>query len=502
MASMFKELPSMSTLLSAYASISTFSMLIRTILNEMVPRRMREFITTKVGECFANFSSDFTFVIEDRWQAVTNETFRAIELYLPTRISSSTRSLLLGNNDNNNITRPPKPGIPVDAKVIDEFQGMRLEWILCEKETKKSFYHSHRRYFNLKCNRKDRGKVMESYLPHISRTAKSILNQRETLYIYTYDDGWESTVFKHPATFETLAMDPNTKKSIVEDLDLFEKRKEYFQNVGRAWKRGYLLYGPPGTGKSTLVAAMANYLRYNIYDLQLQNVRNDAELRRILTATTNRSILLIEDIDCGTKSRSRARSAVPKNDDESDNDQPEHSKLSFDPGVTLSGLLNFIDGLWSTCGDERIIIFTTNHKDKLDPALLRPGRMDVHIYMGHCTPAGFKKLAATYLGIKDHFLFKCIEDLIERIPITPAEAAQHLMICNEPNVALESLIEFLSLKGSEAGRSGAEAEEEEVIKKEVVKCAKEGAKVVCESQHVKEAVKKNEEIEMRSVYLT
>ena len=61
---------------------------------------------------------------------------------------------------------------------------------------------------------------------------------------------------------------------------------------------------------------------------------------------------------------------------------------------TLSGLLNIIDGLWSSCGDERIIVFTTNHKDPLDPALLRPGRMDMHLHMSYCTMDGFKLLAS------------------------------------------------------------------------------------------------------------
>ncbi|KAJ6367141.1 hypothetical protein OIU77_003506 [Salix suchowensis] len=54
--------------------------------------------------------------------------------------------------------------------------------------------------------------------------------------------------------------------------------------------------------------------------------------------------------------------------------------------TVLSGLLNFIDGLWSSCGDERIIVFTTGHKENPDPALLRPGRMDMHIHMSYCTP--------------------------------------------------------------------------------------------------------------------
>lgn len=183
---------------------------------------------------------------------------------------------------------------------------------------------------------------MKSYLPYVCSTAESLRNKRNTLNIYTYDHEdhmWESAVFRHPATFDTLAIDPDLKQTIIDDLDLFLQRKDYFQSVGRAWKRGYLLYGPPGTGKSTLVAAIANYLRFHIYDLQLQGVRNDAELRRILTATTNRSILLIEDIDCSTKSshtRARRRNVVPddSSDDEDDGGSTNSdSKLSFDPGV-------------------------------------------------------------------------------------------------------------------------------------------------------------------------
>ncbi len=99
-------------------------------------------------------------------------------------------------------------------------------------------------------------------------------------------------------TFEKLAMDPELKQGIMDDLDRFVRRKKYYKSVGKAWKRGYLLYGPPGTGKSSLIAAMANYLKFDIYDLELSQVYNDSNLRRILMSTSNRSILAIEDIDC------------------------------------------------------------------------------------------------------------------------------------------------------------------------------------------------------------
>jgi chaperone BCS1 len=75
--------------------------------------------------------------------------------------------------------------------------------------------------------------------------------------------------------------------------------------VGKAWKRGYLLYGPPGTGKSSLIAAMANYLKFDIYDLELTNLRSNSELRRLLVSAANRSILVIEDIDCSVELKDR-----------------------------------------------------------------------------------------------------------------------------------------------------------------------------------------------------
>ncbi|CAH9107101.1 unnamed protein product, partial [Cuscuta epithymum] len=118
---------------------------------------------------------------------------------------------------------------------------------------------------------------------------------------------------------------------------------------------------------------MANYLEFDIYDLDLTAVRTNCELKNILLSTGNRSILVVEDIDCsGTITNRIANQQALCN-------PPKKSKNR--DAVTLSGLLNFIDGLWSSCGDERIIIFTTNHKERLDPALLRPGRMDVHIHM-------------------------------------------------------------------------------------------------------------------------
>ena len=117
--------------------------------------------------------------------------------------------------------------------------------------------------------------------------------------------------------------------------------------------------------------------------------------------------------------------------------------------MTLSGVLNFVDGLWSSCGDERIIIFTTNHKDRLDPALLRPGRMDMHIHMSYLKASAFRILASNQFGIEDHQLFEEIQQLLTEVEVTPAEVAGVLMKSDNPDIALNELIEFLLRKKEE-----------------------------------------------------
>ncbi|KAK2997275.1 hypothetical protein RJ639_026351 [Escallonia herrerae] len=100
-------------------------------------------------------------------------------------------------------------------------------------------------------------------------------------------------------------MGSELKQAIVEDLDKFIKGKDFYRKIGRAWKRGYLLYGPPGTGKSSLTAAMVNYLNYDIYDLDLTDVESNADLGSLLLSMSNRSILIIEDIECTIKLQNR-----------------------------------------------------------------------------------------------------------------------------------------------------------------------------------------------------
>jgi len=185
-------------------------------------------------------------------------------------------------------------------------------------------------------------------------------------------------------------------------------------------------------------------------------VYNNNSLKQLLVNTSSKSIIVIEDIDCSLELSGQRKSGNGKKGGKPDNNDDEPSESTS--SVTLSGLLNFTDGLWSCCGDERIIIFTTNHVEKLDPALLRPGRMDMHIHMSYCSFETFKALAKNYLGIEHHALYDTVKELLEGGKlITPAQVTEHLFgNRDDSDAAMKCLVEWLQKPTEEETKSEAE----------------------------------------------
>lgn len=138
---------------------------------------------------------------------------------------------------------------------------------------------------------------------------------------------------------------------------------------GVPYRRGYLLFGPPGTGKTSFVQAISGALRLNLCYLNLSSGDiTDDMLNRLLSEAPERSIILLEDVDAMFQDRSSMRT----------------TRLSF------SGFLNALDGVRSQEG--QILFMTTNHKERLDPALLRPGRADVHVKLNLASEQQIKEL--------------------------------------------------------------------------------------------------------------
>jgi hypothetical protein len=179
-----------------------------------------------------------------------------------------------------------------------------------------------------------------------------------------------------------------------------------------------------------MIAAMANHLDYDVYDIELTSVRTNTDLRKLFIETTSKSINVIEDIDCsldltGKRNKKKKEKEEADKKDGKEEDKKEDDKAGGSK-VTLSGVLNFIDGLWSACGGERIIVFTTNHVEKLDPALIRRGRMDKHVEMSYCCVESFKFLAKVYLDMDDHPLFGAVASLLREVDMTPADVAENM----------------------------------------------------------------------------
>ncbi|XP_022978486.1 protein HYPER-SENSITIVITY-RELATED 4-like [Cucurbita maxima] len=439
-------------LLTAAASFAATVVLARSVANDLLPPQLRSYFYNAFLNIFDRFSSQLTMVIDERDGLDPNQIYDAADTYLATRVSPSTHRL--------KVSKPEKEDsitttMESNQEITDTFNGVQFHWVLVCSQIEGQNFHNARlpfrstvRSFELCFHKKHRDMVLKSYLPHILHQAKEIKQQTKTLKIFTFDyrqmfgnisNLWVPTNLDHPSTFEKLAMDSEIKNFILSDLERFVKRKEFYRKVGKAWKRGYLLYGPPGTGKSSLIAAMANYLKFDVYDLELTEIQCNSDLRKLLIGMSNRSILVVEDIDCSIEFQDR----------ESRTEEDGASSTRRRAQVTLSGLLNFIDGLWSSCGDERIIIFTTNRKEKLDPALLRPGRMDVHVHMSYCSPCGFRLLASNYLGIQNHEMFSEIEERILSTKVTPAAVAEQLLKGEDSDKALRHLMEFLEAKERE-----------------------------------------------------
>ncbi|CAA7022136.1 unnamed protein product [Microthlaspi erraticum] len=433
-----------SGLFSAYASLTGFSMLVRSILQDFVPEKLRLYLYGLFERFITPESKDLTVVIDDKFGVNRNQVYDAAETYLRNKIGPETKRIRVG--------KTPKEkhftvSVEKGEEIIDSYENFEVKWIYVQTENERG--NKEKRYYELTFDKKLKDKVMGSYLSHVVAASEEIKRSLRVVKLYSQDvygsddeDGcaggnWGCVRLEHPSTFDTLAMNPDAKKIIIDDLERFLMRREFYKRVGKAWKRGYLLYGPPGTGKSSLIAAMANYLKFDIFDIELSSIADNGDLKRVLLSTTSRSILVIEDIDCST-------TEVKDREVEDQEDIRTNSK------VTLSGILNFIDGLWSSYGDERIFVFTTNHKERLDPALLRPGRMDMHIHMSFCTGIAFRTLVSNYLGLDglNHPLCEDIERLIDSTEVTPAELAEELMHDEDTEVVLRGLVSFLEKRRS------------------------------------------------------
>jgi len=177
-------------------------------------------------------------------------------------------------------------------------------------------------------------------------------------------DSWSIIGKRLPRPIESVVLQNNIGEDIIVDMETFLKSASWYQERGIPYQRGYLLHGPPGSGKTSLIHAIASKLERDVYILRVSTTTDDAFQRAVATIPLN-GVVLLEDIDCVFN-----------------NEQKDlvHKDGSITTYLTFSGFLNAIDGI--SAHEGRILFMTTNHRDKLEPALLRPGRVDKEFHLG------------------------------------------------------------------------------------------------------------------------
>lgn len=182
-----------------------------------------------------------------------------------------------------------------------------------------------------------------------------------------------------PRRLDTIYTADGKIDGVCNTIEHFMNNRETYISKGIPWRIGLMLHGPPGTGKSSLARALATHYNRPITVINIASL-NDNTLLDIMNGISQNSIVLMEDVDCvdSTLDRSKADSA---------------QRVSMS-GVTLSTLLNVIDGVIAPEG--RILIMTTNHIDKIDPALTRPGRVDMSVEMPYINAKVVMDMVASF----------------------------------------------------------------------------------------------------------
>ena len=210
-------------------------------------------------------------------------------------------------------------------------------------------------------------KVVSKFL----EDARYFCDQKEDSWVQTkiLQKGYWSLLSNLPKRdISTIYLDD--KEDLLNDVNDFLKNEKVYEEYGIPYKRNYLFEGLPGTGKSSLIFAIASNLDRDIYLASFSPTMDDSEFMKAVTSIPGNSILVLEDIDCLFVKRKQ-------------NDVAGHS-LSF------SGILNFLDGIGRRHG--LITFMTTNYKNRLDSALIRPGRVDKIITFSSASKTQIEKM--------------------------------------------------------------------------------------------------------------
>lgn len=223
-------------------------------------------------------------------------------------------------------------------------------------------------------------KPLRNLVKHVRQQYVDLSGQGIELFRMNNYGEWRRPTVVPRRSIDSLHLPDKVKQEVLENARIFlsDQTREEYRGWEIPWRRGYLLYGPPGTGKSTLCRVLASDLDIPIYEVSLNcKDLDDIKFMSLMSAIPCRSMILIEDVDAIFVNRKAQSDSKTKKGDDG-------------PSVTFSALLNAMDGVGAAEG--RLLCLTTNHREKLDEALIRNGRVDVEIVFSYANQSQAKDM--------------------------------------------------------------------------------------------------------------
>ncbi|CAH6420886.1 Bifunctional AAA family ATPase chaperone/translocase BCS1 [uncultured virus] len=233
--------------------------------------------------------------------------------------------------------------------------------------------------------------------------------------------------------FQYLYLQKSQKDLLESYLSNFKDNRELYEKMGIPYKGGILLSGSPGCGKSSTIMAIATYLNKDIFYMDLGKIKNNHELKLCIdfvkTNSQKGGIIIFEDIDCMTEIVKRRDLILNKENirqNENSNNSMENNSITKNidtqnDKLSLSFLLNILDGTMSP--ENIIFVMTTNHIEQLDPALVRPGRMDINIEIKKCCKFQLQQI---YFDLYGKQLKENLVERFKEYKFITAEIIMHL----------------------------------------------------------------------------